>query len=238
MRLSLAHCPLPSSGRVRLAVAVAASLLTSCAPMADATQSGDWKTLFDGKTTSGWHAYQKPGAPVTGWEVVDGALTRVSAGGDILTDEEFGDFELELEWKIAPAGNSGIFYRATEQTKYVYENATEMQVMDNIAHPDNKSPLTLAGANYALYPAPADAVKPVGEWNAVRIVAKGAHVEHWLNGNKVVDFELWSPDWEERVKKSKFVEWPEYGRNKSGRIGLQDHGDWVAYRGIRIRELK
>ena len=99
-------------------------------------------------------------------------------------------------------------------------------------------PLTLAGANYALYPAPADAVKPVGEWNTVRIVAKGAHVEHWLNGKKVVDYEMWSPDWEGRVKKSKFAEFPTYGRATKGHVGLQDHGDWVAYKSIRVRELK
>jgi hypothetical protein len=229
---------LPLHGLRLLAVAAAFPLLLTHLTMADAKQSASWKPLFDGKSMKGWHAYQKPGVPVKGWEVVDGAITRVSTGGDILSDDEFGDFELELEWKLKPVGNSGIFYRATETTEHVYENATEMQVLDNLRHPDNKTPLTLAGANYALYPAPADAVKPVGEWNRVRIVAKGAHVEHWLNGKKVVEYELWSPDWEARVQKSKFSVFPLYGRAKKGRIGLQDHGDWVAYRGIRVRELK
>ncbi|MEO7964902.1 MAG: DUF1080 domain-containing protein [Gemmatimonadaceae bacterium] len=228
----------PPRGLRLLVTAVAIPFSLAHFAMADATQRPEWTSLFNGKTTQGWHPYKKPGTPVTGWEVVDGAITRVGKGGDIVTDAEFGDFELELAWKLKPVGNSGIFYRATETTDDIYENATEMQVLDNIRHPDNKTPLTLAGANYALYPAPADAVKPVGEWNAVRIVAKGAHVEHWLNGRKVVDYEMWSPDWEGRVKKSKFAEFPTYGRAKKGHVGLQDHGDWVAYKSIRVRELK
>lgn len=214
-------------------------MLLTGAPMADAYQDASWTSLFDGKTTKGWHPYKKPvGATLTGWEVVDGALTRTGTGGDIVSDGEWGDFELEISWKIKPVGNSGIFYRATETTEHIFENATEMQVLDNEKHPDNKTPLTLAGANYGLYPVPADAVKPVGEWNAVRIVAKGPHVEHWLNGKKVTEFEMWSPDWAARVKKSKFSAWPSYGLARKGHIGLQDHGDWVAYKSIRIRELK
>lgn len=211
--------------------------LASRPPMANASQPAQWISLFDGQSTTGWRGYRQREMP-DGWKAVDGALTRVGEGGTIVTEREFDDFELELEWKVAPAGNSGIFYRATEETPRIFENATELQVLDNVRHPDNKTPLTLAGANYGLYPAPADAAKPVGEWNHVRIIARGAHVEHWLNGRKVVDYELWSPDWEARVKASKFAQWPPYGRARRGRIGLQDHGDWVAYRNIRIRELK
>jgi hypothetical protein len=198
--------------------------------------AGEWISLFDGETTKGWRGYRQTEMPA-GWQVVDGALTRVGEGGDIVTEGEFGDFELELEWQVAPAGNSGIFYRATEETERIYENATEMQVLDNVGHPDNKSPLTLAGSNYGLYGAPADATRPIGEWNQVRIVARGPHVEHWLNGEKIVEYEMGSPDWEARVKASKFVEWPAYGRSRTGRIGLQDHGDRVAFRAIRIRPL-
>jgi Domain of Unknown Function (DUF1080) len=203
---------------------------------ASAQRAGEWISLFDGKTTAGWRGYKKATIP-SGWAVVDGALTRVGQGGDIVTEREFGDFELELEWKVPEAGNSGIFYRATESTDRIFENATEMQVLDNVKHPDNKTPLTLAGANYGLYPAPADAAKPVGEWNQVRIVARGAHVEHWLNGKKVVEYELWSADWKARVAKSKFAQWPSYGLARAGRIGLQDHGDRVAFRNIRIKPL-
>ena len=199
-------------------------------------QEARWKSLLDAKAT-GWRGYRKKALP-EGWKVVDGALTRIGTGGDIVyAGESYGDFELELEWNISPKGNSGIFFRATEATEYVYENAPEMQVLDNIGHADGVSDLTAAGSNYALHPAPRDAVRPVGEWNAVRIVAKGAHVQHFLNGRLVVDYELWSPDWEAKVKASKFAKWPSYGRARTGFIGLQDHGDWVAYRNIRIRPI-
>jgi hypothetical protein len=204
-------------------------------PLAVGAQ-GPWKSLL-GAEADGWRGYRKPTLP-DGWKVVDGALTRVGSGGDIVyAAEQFGNFELELEWKVGPKGNSGIFYRATEETARIFENAPEFQVLDNVGHPDNKTDLTVAGANYALDAAPRDAVKPVGEWNLARIVARGARVEHWLNGRRVVAYELWSPVWEAKVKASKFVEWPSYGRARRGFIGLQDHGDWVAFRNIRIRAL-
>ncbi len=197
--------------------------------------AGEWQSLIDSAAT-GWRTYRK--TALEGWQVVDGALTRTGPGGDIVyAAREFGDFELELEWKLNPKGNSGVFFRGTESTEWLYENAPELQVLDNIGHPDNSTDLTVAGANYGLHPAPREAVKPVGEWNTVRIVANGAHVEHWLNGQKVVDYELWSPDWQAKVKASKFNQWPSYGRATTGFIGLQDHGDWVAFRNIRIRPL-
>lgn len=200
-----------------------------------ATPTSEWVNLVDSAAT-GWRTYKK--ADLEGWQVVDGALTRTGPGGDIVyAAREFGDFELELEWKLRPKGNSGIFFRGTEGTEWLYENSAEMQVLDNVGHPDNSTELTVAGANYGLHPAPRDAVKPIGEWNTVRLIARGAHVEHWLNGQKVVEYELWSPDWEAKVKASKFAQWPSYGRAKSGFIGLQDHGDWVAFRNIRIRPL-
>ena len=201
-----------------------------------AEQTAGWRSLFDGRTTTGWRGYMKPDMP-SGWQVVDGALTRAGPGGDIITTDEFANFELALEWKVAPVGNSGIMYRVIEGPQNTYQSGPEMQVLDDARHADGKSRLTAAGALYGIYPAPAGVVKPAGEWNAVRIVANGAHVEHWLNGVKVVDYELWSPDWERRVAESKFHEWPEYGRAKRGHIALQDHGDWVAYRNIKIKVL-
>ena len=172
-----------------------------------------------------------------GWEVADGALTRTGPGGDIITVDQFGNFELELEWMVAPGGNSGIFYRVTEEGEAGYHTGPEMQVLDDAAHADGLSRLTAAGSAYGLYPAPPGVVKPAGEWNAVRIVVRGRHVEHWLNGTKVVDYELGSPDWEAKVKASKFAQWPGYGRAPRGHVALQDHGDRVAYRNIRIREI-
>ena len=157
-------------------------------------------------------------------------------GGDIITTEQFGDFELALEWKVSPGGNSGIMYRVTEAYDESYKSGPEMQVLDDSAHADGQDRLTSAGSNYALNAAPAGVVKRAGEWNAVRILVKGNHVEHWLNGQKVVEYELMSPDWETRVKQSKFAEWPGYGRAPRGHIALQDHGDRVAYRNIKIRE--
>ena len=195
-----------------------------------------WRPLFDGETTAGWRGYRAEGMP-DGWAVVDGNLTRVASAGDIVTEEQFGNFELALEWNISPGGNSGIFIRATENTDRIYESGPEMQVLDDAAHRDGGSLLTAAGANYGLYPVPQYSAKPAGEWNEVRILVNGAQVEHWLNGTKVVEYQLWSPEWEQKVANSKFAEWPEYGRAKRGHIGLQDHGDWVAYRNIRIREL-
>jgi hypothetical protein len=192
--------------------------------------------LFDGKTTAGWRGFKMDTMP-SGWKVVDGALTRVGPGRDIITQKKYQNFELTLEWRIAPGGNSGIFYRASEDDNAIYWTAPEMQVLDDARHPDGKSPLTSAGADYGIYPAPAGAVKPAGEWNQVRLVVNGTHVEHWLNGVKIVEYELRSPDWELRVRESKFGPHPHYGRNSEGYIGLQEHGDWVAYRNINIREL-
>lgn len=203
--------------------------------LTDAERAEGWRLLFDGRTTAGWRGYRKQEMPA-GWKVEDGALVRAAEAGDIVTDEQFGDFELSLEWKVAPGGNSGIFYRATESAEAIYESAPEMQVLDDARHPDGRSRLTAAGSLYALYPSPAGVVKPAGEWNRARIIARGPHVEHWLNGVKVAEYELWSPDWEQRVKQSKFAQWPGYGRARAGHVGLQDHGDRVAYRDMKIRE--
>src|SRR5213083_1706637 len=181
-----------------------------------AERSAGWRVLFDGKTTAGWRGYKQDSVP-PGWQVVDGALTR--------------------EWNIAPGGNSGIFYRGSEDDDAIYWNAPEMQVLDDAGHVDGKSRLTAAGAAYDVYPSPAGVVKPAGQWNQVRLVVKGKHVEHWLNGVKMVEYEFGSPDWTAKVKASKFASHPHYGRNATGYIGLQDHGDQVAYRNIKSRVL-
>jgi len=201
-----------------------------------AERSAGWRLLFDGKTTAGWRGFLQDSVP-SGWQVVDGALTRVASGGDILTRDKFRNFELTLEWNIAAGGNSGIFYRGSEDDDAVYWNAPEMQVLDDAGHPDGKSRLTAAGAAYDVYPSPPGAVKPAGQWNQVRLVVKGKHVEHWLNGVKVVEYQFGSPDWTAKVKASKFASHPHYGRNTTGYIGLQDHGDQVAFRNIKIRVL-
>jgi len=202
-----------------------------------ADSAAGWRLLFDGRTTTSWRGFRKDSVP-NGWQVVDGGITRVAPGaGDLITRDKFRNFELALEWKIAPAGNSGIFYRASEDADAIYWTAPEMQVLDDAGHPDGQSRLTTAGANYEIDPSPPGVVRPAGEWNQVRLVVNGQHVEHWLNGVKVVEYELGSPAWEAKVKASKFAPHPHYGRNAEGYVGLQDHGDWVAFRTIKIRVL-
>jgi hypothetical protein len=195
-----------------------------------------WRLLFDGNTTGGWRGYGRDDMP-EGWQAVDGALTRIAQAGDIITTEQYTNFELALDWMVRPAGNSGIFYRVIESDDPIYYSGPEMQVLDDAGHVDGAARLTAAGANYGLHPVPEGVVKPAGEWNSIRLVVNGDHVEHWLNGQKIVEYELGSDDWRERVANSKFVEWPAYGTAERGHIGLQDHGDWVAYRNIRIQVL-
>jgi hypothetical protein len=193
-----------------------------------------WRPLFNGRTLEGWRGF-KSAVPSSGWTAVDGTLARTGPGGDLLTADEFADFDLRLQWKISEGGNSGIFFHVVDTGSEVWESGPEMQILDNARHADGKSPLTSAGANYGLHPPVRDVTRAVGEWNDVRLVVTGANVEHWLNGMKVVEYELWSPSWESLVKASKFVTMPAYGRAKRGRIALQDHGDAVWFRDIRIR---
>jgi hypothetical protein len=202
----------------------------------DAEKSAGWRLLFDGRTTTGWRNYGKPTIS-DGWTVQDGALTRTGAGGDIITTDEFQNFELTIDWKIEPGGNSGIFYRASEDSDEIYWNAPEMQVLDDAKHPDGQSRLTSAGAAYDLYESPPGHVKPGGEWNTARLVVKGNHVEHWLNGYKLLEYEFGSRDWDAKVAASKFKPHLRFGKNTQGHIGLQDHGNVVAFRNIKIRAL-
>ena len=205
--------------------------------LTDAEREAGWQLLFDGRTTDGWRGYMHQDLPA-GWQVVDGLLTRVSRAGDIVTTDTFSDFELVFEFNVEPGGNSGIFIRAIEGPAQIWHAAPEYQILDDERHRDGASPLTSTGANYAVHPAPRGVVRPAGQWNEGRILVDGHRVEHWLNGQKVVEYELGSADWKRRVADSKFVEWPEYGQARSGHIGLQDHGSRVAYRNIKVRALR
>lgn len=195
-----------------------------------------WRSLFDGETTTGWRNYGKDDIS-DGWKVIDGALTMTGGGGDIVTVDTFGDFEFELEWQVSEAGNSGIFYNVQAGQNAVWATGPEMQVLDNAKHQDGKNPFTSAGSCYALYQPARDVTRPIGEWNQVRILHADGHVEHWLNGVKLCEFDLGSEEWNRLVKASKFSSMPEFGKYRTGHIALQDHSDWVAYRNIRIREL-
>ncbi len=204
--------------------------------LTDAERAAGWRLIFDGTTTTGWRSYGKPSLS-DGWKAQDGALTRVGAGGDIITTDEFRNFELRIDWKIEVGGNSGIFYRASEDSEAIYWNAVEMQVLDDAKHPDGQDRMTSAGAAYDLYPSPPGHVKPGGEWNTARLIVNGNHVEHWLNGFKLLEYELGSRDWDSKVAASKFKPYPHFGRSTQGHIGLQDHGNVVAFRNIKIRVL-
>ena len=199
-------------------------------------RAAGWRPLFDGSTLTGWHVYHGTGAP-TGWRAANGMISRVGGSGDLVTDEQFGNFDLALDWKIQPGGNSGIIYRISDEGEATYMTGPEFQVLDDARHADGKDPLTSAGAAYGLYPAPRGIVKPAGEWNAARIVVNGNHVGHWLNGTRTAQYDLGSSEWSKKVAASKFAAWPGYGKSSRGRIGLQDHGDSVSYRNIRIKVL-
>lgn len=200
------------------------------------TSPREWRSLFDGRTVTGWRVYRSQ-APPAGWYVREGMLLKDRPTDDIVTVDQFGDFELELEWRISAGGNAGVFYRATEEYEKIYWSATEYQLLDDLSQRRDDR-LTATGSAYALYPAASGATKPAGSWNSTRIVARGAHVEHWLNGTKLLEYEFGSSDWDAKVKGSKFGDWPNYGRARRGHIGVQgDHGGQLALRNIRIREF-
>jgi hypothetical protein len=200
-------------------------------------RAAGWRPLFDGTSTTAWRAYKSQGFPA-GWRIVDGILTKTGSQEDIMTRDQFGSFELAFDWKLSTGGNSGVFYHGTEEYDHIYWSAPEYQLLDDANHPDGKNRLTSAGAAYALYPSPAGIVKPANEWNSSLIVIQGARVQHWLNGQKLLEYELWSPDWEAKVKASKFKDYPNYGRAKSGYIGIQgDHDGELSIRNVRIRPL-
>lgn len=165
------------------------------------------------------------------------AVSHVPGGGDLVSLPSLENFELDFEWKIAPGGNSGVFYRVNPDLGPAYESGPEYQILDNKGHPDGRNPLTSAGSAYGLYAPSQDASKPAGEWNSGKIVVDGSHVEHWLNGVKILEFTMGSEEWAARVAASKFAAWPGFGVQKSGHIVLQDHGAEVAFRAIRLRAL-
>lgn len=216
--------------------------------LTDEQKSEGWELLFDGTTTKGWHKYgDKPIG--SAWKVENGQLYldtttkenwQIKDGGDIVSDSSFDNFDLKLEWKIAKNGNSGIMFYVHEDTaKYTWpwETAPEMQVLDNDGHPDGKIIKHRAGDLYDLISCTKETVKPVGEWNQVEIISKDGKLDFWLNGVNVVSTTLWDEKWKKMVAGSKFVNMPDFGTYKNGKIALQDHGNTVWYRNIMIKRL-
>jgi len=202
------------------------------------SSNNDWTVLFDGETVTGLRGYRQDSFPWGEWEVVDGTLKTLPGHGvDLISEKVYKNFELELEWKVAVGGNSGIFYYATEEGDNIWQTAPEMQVLDNDVHTDGKNILTSAGALYAMIASSELVVKPAGEFNKVKIKAYNNNIEHWLNGVKIVEYTYGSKAMWDLVKKSKFNKMPLFAKAAEGRIGLQgDHGE-VWYRNIKIRKL-
>ena len=203
-----------------------------------------FKPLFDGKTTTGWHTYNKTTVG-SAWQVQDGALHLNPAkkgqdgGGDLVTDKEYSNFHLKLDWKVAPKSNSGIIFFVHEDPKFhaTYSTGPEMQVLDNDGHPDGKITKHRSGDLYDLIKSYSEPVKPVGEWNTAEIISKNGKLTLILNGVKTVNTTLWDENWKALIAGSKFAKWEGFGTYKIGKIALQDHGDEVWFKNILIKEL-
>lgn len=209
------------------------------------TSTGEWQKLFDGQTTSGWHSYGEKKAGKA-WKVVDGTLyldaknKKEGQGGDITTNEEFGNFHFKLEWKISKNGNSGIMFFVNEDLKKYgasYNTGPEMQVLDNDGHPDGKFNKHRAGDLYDLIASSSEPVRPVGEWNQVEIISNNGKLDFKMNGVNIVSTTIWDEQWNNMVAGSKFNTMTGFATYKSGKISLQDHGDEVWYRNIEIKRL-
>lgn len=196
-----------------------------------------WILLFDGNTLNGWRYYKN--RPGDGWSVQNGELVCLETGvkqrGDLITDAMYENFELQIDWKIAPRHNSGIIYHCTEENGASFESGPEYQLIDDTGYPDKLHDKQLSGSNYDMHAPTSAAVKPAGEYNRTRIIVQGAHVEHWLNDVKVVEYELWSPDWEQAKAISKWKTVGPYGMSTKGHIALQDHGGGVSFKNIKMK---
>ena len=197
--------------------------------------------LFDGQTTHGWHTYLHPTA-APAWAVVNGALQldpKATGRGDLVTDGEYENFELALEWKITPGGNSGLIFGVHEDPAFPhpYDTGVEMQVLDDQAAEDNKKPTHRAGSLYDMQAPARDVAKPAGEWNRVRLRKQNGHLTFWLNAVPIVDVQMGSDQWKALVANSKFKTWEHFAAFPKGHIALQDHGHEVAYRAITLQQL-
>lgn len=197
--------------------------------------------LFDGKTTQGWHTYLKSDA-TPAWAVVDGTLQmnpKAEGQGDLVTDQEYENFELSLEWNISEGGNSGIIFGVHEDPAFraTYDTGIEMQVLDNKNAEDNKKANHLAGSLYDLKAPAKDVAKPAGEWNAVKLRKQNGNLTFWQNGVKIIETQMGSAEWQTMVENSKFKTWKNFAKYPKGRIALQDHGHEVSFRNIKIKQL-
>jgi hypothetical protein len=237
---------------------VAASLVAAAAGgapcdgvnvLTPAEKAAGWQLLFDGSTTKGWHGYNGKATPA--WSIDDCSLKTAGTEGnygsdtraDLVTDLEFTNFEVAVDWKATPGGNSGLLYGVVEHSKYeaAWETGPEYQFIDDVGFPEKLEPWQRAGADYAMHlPNAEKRLQPVGEWNTTRIVVNGKHVEHWLNGKKILEFERWTGSWMKRRNAGKWKErdYPDWGMAKTGRFALQDHGSVFWFRNVKVRPIR
>lgn len=201
-----------------------------------------WKLLFDGKTLNGWRTYQNKKSD--SWSVKNGTIyckgstnDKSDLRADLITKEQFDNFDLSVDWKISPEGNSGIIYLFNENEKAAYLTGPEYQIIDDKGFPQKLEDWQMTAANYAMDPAIGAVTKPVGEWNNTRIVVKDGRVQHWINGKKVVDTKMWTPEWQKKKDEGKWKDAPKYGTVKKGHIAFQDHGSEAWFRNVKIRKL-
>ncbi len=207
--------------------------------LTDEEKAAGWKLLFDG-TTTGWRTLGSKTFPAKGWVVEDGALKHVAkgGGGDLTTDDIFENFELVFDYKVAPGANSGVKYRVKEEAGKSFAFGCEYQVIDNERHADAKDENRRSGSLYDMFAPAPHKLNPAGEWNTCKIVVKDDHFEHWINGTKVVDVQVGSDQWKAAYAKSKYATNPTFAQTRNGHIAIQDHGDEVYYRNIKVHILK
>lgn len=206
----------------------AGSALAAPNELTTAEKAVGYESLFDGKSLAAWRGYKGTDVPA-GWQALDGAIVLVGPGSDLVTVKTYRSFEFRFDWKIAPGENSGVLYGVNEAHREAHESGPEYQVADN--GKDGALTVNSAGGNFALHAPGKDVVKPPGQWNEGRIVVAGSHVEHWLNGEKVVSYEIRSPEWAALVAQTKFKDKPDYGKVEDGHLALQNHGGprwWTA----------
>lgn len=228
------HCSTenPSDDQQKVVTEVTDNQLT------EVEKAEGWELLFDGKSMNQWRVYRKDS--LYGWTIKDGEMM---AGGqqnaDIITKEQYDNFEIQLDWKVATAGNSGIFFNVVEADSLnaVYESGPEYQLIDDYTWPDPLEDWQKSGANYAMHTASKQVVHPANEYNHSRLRVDHGHVTHWLNGEKIVEYDLWTPEWEAMVQEGKWKDYPAYGRARKGHIALQDHGNKIWFKNIKLKQL-
>jgi hypothetical protein len=257
MRATLTYCLLAGAFAFSLACAPApepppeqAAVVDPCEglnTLTEAEKAAGWEVLFDGKTMNGWHGYN--GGTTEAWSIDDCSIksagTEDNYGSDkrvdVATDSEYTSFEFVVDWKATTAGNSGLIYAVVEDEKYetAWMTGPEYQLMDDVGFPETPKDVTSTGSDYdMLAPNDQKELKPVGEWNTTKLVVNGPHVEHWLNGKKILEFERWSDEWKARRDAGKWKDHADYGLAKTGRIVLQDHGSEFWFRNIKLRTIE